>query len=69
MLTVVRDTGVPVVLGFDEVGEHVVPGPAVVAHLGPVVVVAPVPPHVQHVIEDRGAPQDPSPWPAAAPVD
>lgn len=53
MLTVVSDTGVPVVLGFDEVGEDIVPGPAIVAHFGPVVVVAAIPPHIQHVIEDR----------------
>lgn len=69
MLTVVGDTGVPVVLGFNEVGEDVVPRPAVVPHLSPVVVVAPVPPHIQHVIEDRGSSQDPSSWPPTPPVD
>jgi len=46
---------IAVVFRFDEIRQHFVVGPAVVAHGGPTVVVAPVAAHVQHVVEDGGS--------------
>ena len=42
------------VLGLPEQGQHVVPGPAAVAHLGPAVIVPRLAAHVDHAV-DRGA--------------
>ena len=44
----------PLVLVFLEVGQHVVPGPAGIAHLPPQIVVARLAAHVDHAV-DRGA--------------
>lgn len=64
---------VAVVLGFEEVREDLVPGPAVVALRRPVVVVVPVAAHVQHVVEhgrsaDHFAPRPRTPAPKARPT-
>ena len=55
--------GVPVVLRLLEVVEHVLVAPARVAGGLPVVVVAPVAAHVEHVVEDGGAAQHLAPGP------
>ena len=49
---------IAVVFRFDEVRQNVGVGPAVVAHGGPAVVIAPVAPNVQHVVQHRTAAQD-----------
>ena len=45
----------PLVLVLLEVGQHVVPGPAGIAHLAPQVVVARLPAHVDHAVDGRAA--------------
>src|SRR5690606_15573149 len=48
----------PLVLVLEEGGEHVVPRPARVAELAPVVVVARLPAHIDHAVDGGAAAQN-----------
>jgi len=49
-----------IVFGFLEVGQNLVPGPAVTAKFGPVIIIRAVPASVQHGIDRAGATQHPA---------
>src|SRR3546814_13334808 len=48
------------VLGPHEIGQHVLPRPADIAQLAPLVVVAGLPAHVDHAVDRRTAAQPPA---------
>ena len=50
----------PLVLVLLEIGQHVVPGPAGIAHLPPQVVVARLAAHVDHAVDRRAAAEHPA---------
>ncbi len=53
----VRSAGM-MILGFQEMGQHVVPAPTGVAHLAPVVVIRGLAPHVDHSVDRTAAAQN-----------
>ena len=50
-LAVMRVGAADVVLRALEIGQHVVPSPAGIAELAPIVVIARLPPHVDHAVD------------------
>ena len=55
-----------IVLRFDEVGQHVVVAPALVAQFVPMVKVLSVASHVDHVVEDASPTQNFTAWPTGS---
>ena len=55
-----------IVLRFDEVGQHVVVAPALVAQFVPMVKVLSVASHVDHVVEDASPTQNLNAWPTGS---
>ena len=45
---------IPVVLGFLEIMQNFIVRPSGVAEGRPIVIVLPVAPHIEHIVEDRG---------------